>query len=40
MKLKGKVYRTMVRPAMMYGLETVPMKKSNEKKMEVAEMKC
>ena len=31
MKLKGKVYRTVVRPAMMYGLETVPMKKSNEK---------
>ena len=24
---------------MMYGLETVPMKKSNEKKMEVAEMR-
>ena len=38
-KLKGKVYRTVVRPAMMYSLETVPLKKSNERKMEVAEMK-
>ena len=38
-KLKGKVYRTVVRPAMIYGLETVPMKKSSEKKMEVTEMR-
>lgn len=26
-------------PAMMYGLKTVPIKKCNEKKMEVAEMR-
>ena len=38
-KVKGKVQKTMVRPAMMYGLEAVPLKKSEEKKMDVAEMK-
>ena len=38
-KLKGKVYKTIVRPAMTYGLETVPLKKSSERKMEVAEMR-
>ena len=29
----------MVRPAMLYGMETVPVTKRNEKQMEVAEMK-
>ena len=40
MKLKGKVYKTVVRPAMMYdGMEATPIKKVNEKRMNVAEMK-
>ena len=30
-KLKGKVYKTVVRPAMMYGMEATPIKKVNEK---------
>lgn len=33
MKLKVKVYKAVVKPAMMYCLGTVPMKKRNEKKM-------
>ena len=38
-KIKGKVYKTIVRPAMVYGAETSALKKAHEKKMEVAEMK-
>ena len=38
-KLKGKVYKTVVRPAMMYGAETWPLKKTQERKLEVEEMK-
>lgn len=38
-KVKGGVYRTVVRPAMMYGAETWPVKKEQEKKLDVAEMK-
>ena len=38
-KLKGKVYKTVVRLAMMYGMEATPIKKVNEKRMNVAEMK-
>ena len=38
-KLKGKVYKTVVRPAMTYGAEALPLKKVSEKKMEVAEMR-
>ncbi|XP_062865903.1 uncharacterized protein LOC134328668 [Trichomycterus rosablanca] len=38
-KVKGKVYRTAVRPAMLYGLETVALTKRQEKELEVAEMK-
>ena len=38
-KIKGKVYRTCVRPAIMYGLETIPLTKAAESKMEVAEMR-
>lgn len=37
--LREKVYKTVVRQAMMYGLKNVPMKKSNKKKMEVEEPK-
>ena len=38
-KMKGKVYKTVVRPAMLFGLETVPLRKRQEAEMEVAEMK-
>ena len=38
-RVKGKVYRSVVRPAMIYGSETWPLKKSQERKMEVAEMR-
>ena len=38
-RLKGKVHRTVVRPALTYGLEAAPMKKKEERKMDVAEMK-
>ena len=38
-KIKGKVYKTIVGPAMVYGAETLwAVKKVHEKKMEVAEM--
>ena len=35
---KGKVYKTVVRPAMMYGLETVPLTKKQEAELAVAEL--
>ena len=38
-KLKGKVYRTVVRPAMTHGAEAVPLKKINERRIEVADMR-
>ena len=38
-KVKGKVYETAVRPAMMYGLETVAVTKRHEADLEVAELK-
>ena len=41
-KIKGKppkVYRTVVRPALMYGAETCALKKAQENKLEVAEMR-
>ena len=38
-KLKGKIHKAVVRPAMMFGLETAPIKKTEEKKLDVAEMK-
>ncbi|MFY0383422.1 hypothetical protein ACOMIB_19320 [Bacillus sp. YIM B13582] len=37
--MKGKVYRTVVRPAMLYGLETVALSKRQEAELEVAELK-
>ena len=32
-KIKGKVYRTVVRPALMYGAEAWALKKAQEKKL-------
>ncbi|MCJ8735615.1 hypothetical protein PDJAM_G00249200 [Pangasius djambal] len=37
-RIKGKVYKT-VRPAMLYGLETVSLRKRQESELEVAELK-
>ena len=37
--MKGKVYRVAVRPAILYGLETVALTKRQVAKMEVAELK-
>ena len=39
LKLKGKFHRTVIRPAMLYGTETASMKKTEEKRMDVAEMR-
>ena len=39
LKLKGKFHETVIRPAMLYGTETASMKKTEEKKMDVAEMR-
>ena len=38
-RVKGKVYMVAVRPAMLYGLETVALTKRQEAEMEVAELK-
>ena len=38
LRVKGKVYKTVVRPEMMYGAETWAVKKAQEKKLDVAEM--
>ena len=38
-RVKGKVYRVAVRPAMLYGLETVALTKRQEAEMEVSELK-
>ncbi|KAK3560749.1 hypothetical protein QTP86_016542, partial [Hemibagrus guttatus] len=38
-RIKGKVYRTVVRPAMLCGLETVSLRKRQESELEVAELK-
>ena len=38
-RVKGKVYSSVVRPAMMYGLETVAVTKKQVKEIKVAEMK-
>ena len=38
-RVKGKVYNSVVRPAMVYGLETVAVTKKQVEEMEVAEMK-
>ena len=38
-RLKGKVHKSVVRPAMTYGLEAAPRKETGEKRLDVAEMK-
>ena len=38
-RVKGKVYSSVVRPAMVYGLEAVAVTKKQVEEMEVAEMK-
>ncbi|KAK3530906.1 hypothetical protein QTP70_005453 [Hemibagrus guttatus] len=38
-RIKGKVYRTVVRAAMLYVLETVSLRKRQESELEVAELK-
>nr|XP_009774904.1 PREDICTED: uncharacterized protein LOC104224883 [Nicotiana sylvestris] len=37
--LRGKFYKAVVRPAMMYGVECWPIKNSHIRKMKVAEMR-
>lgn len=37
-KLKGKFYKVVVRPTLLYGMECWPVKKSHIQKMKVAEM--
>ena len=37
--VKGQLYKTMVRPAMMYGIEILAVTKAQERKIQVAEMK-
>ena len=38
-KVKGKVYKTVVRPSMLYGLESAALTKKQEAELEVAELK-
>ena len=38
-RVKGKVYSSVVKPTMVYGLETVAVTKKQVEEMEVAEMK-
>ena len=38
-KGKGKMYKSIVRPAMLYGMETVAVTERQVGKMEVAELK-
>ena len=37
--VKGKINKMIVQPAMLYGMETVPVTSSHVKKLEVTEMK-
>ena len=38
-RVKGKMYKTVVRPAMLYGMKTVTVTERQVGKMEVAELK-
>ena len=35
-RLKGGIHKAVVRPVLMYGLETVPIKKTEKRKLDVA----
>ena len=37
--MKGRVYRMVIRPALLYGAECSPIKRSHVKRMRVAEMR-
>ena len=37
-RVKGKIYKVAVRPAMIYGLETLALTKKQTEKLETAEM--
>ena len=37
--MKGKIHQTVIQPAMIYGLETVPQTKKTTRRLELAEMK-
>ena len=39
MKLKGKVYKTVIRPAMLYAAETWATKEMDKKRLKVQEMR-
>ena len=39
-KVKGKIYKTIVRPAMLYGMETVAMNKRQERKKKWQKWRC
>jgi hypothetical protein len=39
LKLKGKFYRTAIRPAMLYGVECWPTKRRHIQQLSVAEMR-
>ena len=38
-RVKGKMYRSVVRPAMLYGMKTVAVRERQLEKMEVSELK-
>ena len=38
-KVKGKVFKTVVRPLMLYSIETLPLTKRQEAELEVAKFK-
>ena len=38
-RMKGKIHKMIVQPAMLYGMESVPVTSSHVKKLEVTEMK-
>ena len=38
-RVKGKIHRTVIQPAMLYGLETVHQTQETTRRLEVAEMK-
>ena len=39
LRLKAKIYRTVIRPVLLYSTETMAMRKSEEKRLEVTEMR-